>query len=77
MPETDNEDEQEASLTSNKADKPEPPKPSPGRIAEVFKGLTSVTREFERCRYGSRVVERLIYGGMACFVIVTYIRYGH
>lgn len=78
MPAIDNDDdEQDASLTSNQIANPKITKPSPGRIGEVFKGVANVTREFERCRHGSKVVERLIYGGMVCFVIVTYIRYGH
>ena len=77
MADANADDEREASPTGKTMGKRAATEPQFGRIAAVFKGLTAMTREFEKCPRGSRVTERLIYGAMVCVVIVTYIKFGH
>lgn len=78
MPATDIEEEQDASLTSGIGTRQYA---TSERIAAVFKGVATMTREFERCPRGSRVTERLMYFAMACGAIVAVtvllVRFGH
>lgn len=77
MQESNSEDEQEAGLTSKLNSKT----PASAHIAAVFRGVATMTREFEKCPRGSQVTERLLYFAMACVAIVVvtvaFIRIGH
>lgn len=48
-----------------------------GLTGAALMGLVALTRQLERCPRGSKVLERLLYVGMGCYVLVTFIKYGH